>query len=325
MNTEKRSSGKGAIGYELLLVLITMLWGSTFVAQSVAMDDVGPVTFIFSRFLISGLVLLVVSLITGKVRDIRIRKWEEAIEKDPDALVTMPEIPDMKLTIKGGLLTGISLFLAATAQQMGLVYTTVGEGSFISTCYIVLVPIASGIFLKKKIPYPAWIAVAAALVGLFFISMEKGEGFSINVGNLYMMLAAMLFTWQILLADKYSKGTDLMWLACIEFLTIAVIAFPIALIFEKIRIESLLAAAGPILYAALVSGSFCYTMQFVAQKHLDSTLASLIMGGEAVFAALSGWLFLSEHLGFRKLFGCALVMAAVIIAQIPVKEKKLSK
>ena len=301
---------KRPIGYELLLLLITMLWGSTFVAQSVAMDRIGPFTYVAARFLVSSLVLLVISLVSTAIR-------RKKLAKEGKELVI-----NWKRTVIGGFFCGLALFLASWTQQQGLVTTTVGEGSFISSCYIVFVPIA-GIIFRKKPNINAWLGVLMALIGLYFISIEKnGEMISITAGNLWMMASAILYTAQIMTVDEFSKGTDLFWLATFEFGTIALLGLPCAFLFEKVVLKDVLFVWGPILYAALVSGCFCYSLQNVTQKHIEPTLASLIMGTEAVFAALSGALFLHEQLSARKLIGCGFVMLAILVAQIRFKKTK---
>lgn len=307
MSTVKKEN---SLGYELLLLLVTMLWGSTFVAQSVAMDRIGPFTYVFSRFLISSLVLGCVSLIYTKIR-----RSQEA-KKGKEFVI------NKKRTLIGGLRCGLALFVGTILQQIGLMTTTVGEGSFISSCYIVMVPIA-GIFFRNRPKFNAWIGVAVALVGLYFISVEKGAGgFHVTEGNLWMLASAAGFTWQILEVDRFSQGTDLMWLACIEFGVISLLALVGIFIFEEFVWADVKLAAFPILYAALVSGSFCYTTQNIAQKHIEPTLASLIMGAESVFATFSGAIFLSENIGLRKYLGCFFMLVAIIVAQVNFPSKK---
>ncbi len=300
--TNNKAGGPQPIGYEVLLLFVTMLWGSTFVAQSVAMDRIRPFTFVFARFLISAIALLFVSLAAGRIR-----------RRSPR--------PDFTKTAIGGIMCGLALFSASITQQYGLVTTTVGEGSFISACYIVFVPIA-GLLFHRKPPLRAWIGVAVAMVGLYFISVEKGSGgITISKGNLLMLVSALCYTWQILAIDRYSKDADLLWMAFFEFATIAVLSGIAMMIFDKPCFSAVTSAWREILYAALVSGCICYTLQLVAQKHIEATLASLIMGTEAVFATLSGWLILHENIGWYKLIGCAMVMAAIIVAQLPGKRE----
>ena len=304
--SNKRAGERQPIGYELLLLFVTLLWGSTFVAQSVAMDNVKPFTFVFARFLISAVIVGLIAFTAGKVRKNAERKAQKTVVKI-----------DLKRTAIGGFMCGLALFTASITQQYGLVTTTVGEGSFISSCYVAFVPVA-GLLIGKKPPATAWLGVAMAVVGLYFISVEGGSGgLHISKGNLFMLASALCYTWQIMVIDHYSHGTDLLWMACFEFATIAVLSGIATALFEKPSLEAIKAAWFPIFYAGVVSGSFCYTLQMVAQKHIEATLASLIMGTEAVFATLSGWLILHEHIGWYKLIGCGLVMIAIVAAQLP--------
>ena len=287
-----KTSGRG---FEALLFLVTLLWGTTFVAQSVAMDDLPPFSYVFARFLVSGVILLCVTLCRDGLRKLR----------------KQPSVPcDRRQTLLGGAITGAALFAASIVQQMGLVTTTVGEASFINTFYIILVPVA-GVFFGIKATGRLWIGVLISLAGLYLISVE--QGLHVTTGNAYVFLGAILFTVQILVIDHFSQNADLMWYAVIEFFVIAILSLLLSLLFEQATWQQYRAALIPILYAGIVSGAFCYTMQNVCQKHLDPTLASLIMGTEAVFATISGYLILHETLSLRKLIGCGLVLIAVAI------------
>ena len=287
-----KSSGRG---FEALLFLVTLLWGTTFVAQSVAMDDLPPFSYVFAPFLVSGVILLCVTLCRDGLR--KLRKQQ-------------PVPCDRRQTLLGGTITGAALFAASIVQQMGLVTTTVGEASFINTFYIILVPVA-GVFFGIKATGRLWIGVLISLAGLYLISVE--QGLHVSTGNAYVFLGAILFTVQILVIDHFSQNADLMWYAVIEFFVIAILSLLLSLLFEQATWQQYRAALIPILYAGIVSGAFCYTMQNVCQKHLDPTLASLIMGTEAVFATISGYLILHETLSLRKLIGCGLVLIAVAI------------
>ena len=216
----------------------------------------------------------------------------------------------MRQTVLGGIVTGCALCAASITQQIGLITTTVGEASFITAFYIILVPVA-GVFLGIKATGRLWIGVVISLVGLYFISIE--QGLHISIGNAYILLCAVLFSVQILTINHFSQNADLLWYAVIEFFVITIISLILSWLFEHATWAQYKAAAIPILYAAIVSGAFCYTMQNVCQKHLDPSVASLIMGTEAVFATLSGFLILHEKLSLRKLIGCGLVFIAVTI------------
>ncbi|MBO4888606.1 MAG: DMT family transporter [Firmicutes bacterium] len=296
---KKSSSGKK---YEALLFLVTFFWGTTFVAQSVAMDEIPPFSYVFARFLISAVILLCIAL------------CRDALRKHRN--IPRPSY-DVRQTVLGGIVTGAALCAASITQQIGLITTTVGEASFITSFYIILVPVLS-IFLGIKATRRLWIGVIISLAGLYFISIE--QGLHMSIGNAFELLCAVLFSIQILTINYFSKNADLLWYAVIEFFVIAVISLVLSLLFEHATWGQYKAAAIPILYAAVLSGAFCYSMQNVCQKHLDPTVASLIMGTEAVFATFSGFLILHETLSLRKLIGCALVFIAIAIVLTPGKK-----
>ena len=303
-------SGSRRFGYEALLFLVTFLWGTTFVAQRVAMDAMPPYAYVFARFLVSALILLVVALIAALVRKKRGESEKKSeLEKAQGWLIA----GDKRQTILGGLITGAALFAASAAQQVGLVTTTVGEASFINTFYIILVPVA-GLFWGMKPKKSLWIAVVIALIGLYLISVD--QGFHMSKGNAYVLLGAILFTVQILAIDRFSKNADLLWYAVIEFFVVSILSLIFSFFFESVTWEQYQDALIPILYAGIVSGAFCYTMQNVCQSHLNPTLASLIMGTEAVFATLSGFVVLHEVLSARKLVGCFFALLSVVIAEL---------
>ncbi len=303
----KAGHASRSFGFEALLFLVTFLWGTTFVAQRVAMDKMPPYAYVFARFFVSALILLLVALIVAFIRK----------KRSQETMKNWLIAGDVRQTIHGGLITGAALFAASAAQQMGLVTTTVGEASFINTFYIILVPIA-GLFFGQKPKKSLWIAVVVALIGLYLISVD--EGFHMSKGNAYVLLGAVLFAVEILAIDRYSKNADLLWYAVIEFFVVSILALCFSLFFESATWEQYKEATIPILYAGIVSGAFCYTMQNVCQKHLNPTLASLIMGTEAVFATLSGFVILNEMLNARKLIGCAFALLSVVIAELG-KEK----
>ena len=291
----------------LLLIFTALIWGIAFVAQSVGMDHVGPWTFVFFRYLLSSAVLVPVSIITGK----RIRKNTPAQNRQP-----------VREYIKGGVICGAFLGFASISQQAGLMYTTAGKAGFITALYVVIVPVL-GLVIGLKPPKQIWICVALGLAGLYLISVK--EGFSIEAGDTLVILCAFLFSGQILSIDHFSPGVEnAVLLSNLQFAVAAVIGGIGMLIFEKPVMADVLAAAVPILYAGVMSGAVGYTLQIIAQKNTDPAVASLLMSLESVFSALAGWVILGQSLSLRELAGCALVMAAVIFAQIPLKRRSQS-
>ena len=321
----------------LLLLLTALIWGIAFVAQSVGMDHVGPWTFVFFRNIISAVVLMPVVVFVQKHK----AGPDYAAGVNPGSAGSAaftasdgtrvssdrPAAPSWKQLLRahlpGGILCGVFLAGASIAQQVGIQYTTAGKAGFITAMYVVLVPLIS-IFLGKRPGKQIWFSVLLGIVGLYLISVK--EGFQIGTGDILVMLCALLFSGQILCIDHYSpKVENVVLLSDIQFFTTAVITFAGMMIFERPSMENVLAVAMPILYAGLLSGAAGYTLQMIAQKHTDPTVASLLMSLESVFSALAGWAILGEILTLKELSGCALVLAAVILAQIPLGRRKNSE
>lgn len=288
----KRLKGSAAI------LLATIIWGSTFVAQSVGVEKIGPITFLAIRGYLAVIALLPVVWC-------RHRGHFAAIMKDP------------KLW-KAGALCGAALFVATALQQIGLIYTSAAKGGFITAMYIILVPIF-GLFLHKKPPKTAIFSVAIAAVGLYFIS---GAGVSaLNIGDVLMLLCAVAFSVQILLLDKLAADLDSVALNLVQSLICAMIS-TVFMFTEQNSAADIVGCWLPLCYAGVLSMGVAYTLQIVGQKALEPTTASLLMSFESVFAALSGWLVLNENLSTTELWGCALVFFAIILSQLPIRSKK---
>jgi len=219
----------------------------------------------------------------------------------------------------GGLICGTSLCIASNFQQLGLQYSTVGKSAFITTLYIVFVPI-TGIFFKKRLSIQIWIGVFLAMVGLYLLCM-KDEVFVLGTGDIYLLLCAFFFTIQITAVDYFAPKVDGVALSMMQFFVTAVLS-GICMIFTEIPTWSdIQAAAIPLLYTGVISCGVGYTFQIIGQQHLSATVASLIMSLESVFATLAGWLILHEILSTKELVGCELVFAAVVLTQLPSKKQ----
>ena len=282
----------------ILLLLTALIWGSAFVAQSVGMDYVGPFTFNSVRCLIGGLVLLP-CIFFFKRFGIGDGGWEE--EKS---------VKGRRDLITGGILCGVFLACASSAQQVGLTYTTGGKAGFITAMYIVIVPVL-GIFLKR-LPKPAvWVSVVLAVAGLYLLCMT--DSFALSPGDAWVLASALLFAFHIMVIDYFSPKADGVKLSCIQFFVAGIVCGVPMLLFEKPQILEILQAWQPILYAGVLSCGVAYTLQIIAQKDYDPTAASLILSLESVFSVLAGWVILGEELSPRELAGCALMFAAIIL------------
>ena len=280
----------------LCLLTATVIWGSTFIAQSVGMDYIGPFTFQASRSILAVLFLLPVIYLFDKDKPAYFKTWA-----------------DKKLW-KTGLLCGIALFIAGGLQQVGLQYTTAGKAGFITTMYVVLVPVL-GFFLRKKVSVMAWISVVIAVVGLYLLSCAGVT--EINKGDLLLLGCALGFTVQITLVDELAGGLDGLRVNCLQSFVTAVLSAVAMLLTETPVWENILSCWFPLCYAGILSMGVAYSLQIIGQKHLDPTPASLIMGLESAFALLFGWLLLHERLSGSELLGCALVFIAVMLSQLP--------
>ena len=289
--------------YTLLLILAALIWGSAFAAQSVGASYVGPFTFLAARSWIGwALMLLLLRLqkIFPALRDTNVPRGADALSRREKLL--------------GGAACGLFLFAASWAQQAGIAYTTTAKAGFITTMYVVIVPILS-IFLRKKVPARIWLCVLLSVTGLYLLSMQGG--FYLERGDSLVLLSAFLFAFQILSVNKYAPLMNGILLTCLQFFTEAVLATVCMFVFEAPTLQALQGAFWSIVYAGVMSSGIAYTLQVITQKHLDPTLASLIMSLESVFAALTGWLVLHQTLSAREMAGCLLMFTSILLSQLP--------
>lgn len=276
-----------------LPLLTAMIWGAAFSAQSVCSEYLGPFTINALRFFIAFLVLLPVCLLRrkgGALRDI----------------------------VLGSLLSGAALFAASNAQQFGLAAgASAGKAGFITALYIVLVPLA-GVFTKKKPAPRIWLAVAVAVAGMYFLCISGG--FSVAPSDLWLLACAALFAVQILAVDHFVQRVDGLVLSCGQFLTAALLS-AIFLGRETITGAAVLSCLWPLAYIAVLSSCVGYTLQTLAQRDGNPALVSLLLSLESFFAAVFGALLLHERLSARELLGCGLMLAAIVLAELPGRRK----
>ena len=293
----------------LMLLLASVIWGTAFVAQSVGMNYIEPLTYVSLRSFIGAIALWPVVFL--------FRKFSPEIEKQEQKEIN-------KNSLKGGVVCGIVLFIATALQQYGLVTTSASKGGFITALYIVIVPIM-GVFVRKKVPFMVWFCAAVAILGFYLLCIK--EDLSFEFGDMSLLACALFFSVQILVVDFYvSKNIDCVLMSCIQFVTVGVIAAVGMFIFETPSLSRILDAKYSILYAGVMSSGIAYTLQILGQKRTNPVVAPLIMSLESVFAAVSGWAILDDSMNEREWIGCALVFAAVIFSQIPIpsfKKKKL--
>lgn len=304
---------KYTLRQSMLLLLTAAIWGVAFVAQSVGMDYVGPFTFNTVRSLLGGIVLIPCIVLLKRI-NVGSKDTAGAAEHasgDPAG--------QRKVLLTGGVACGVLLCIASNLQQFGIMYTSVGKSGFITAMYIVLVPVL-GIFLKKKAGIKIWCSVAIAVGGLYLLCMTD-SGFSIQKGDLLLLLGAVMFSFHILTIDYFSPKVDGVKMSCIQFFTCGILSMVCMFLFEQPQIGAILQAWMPIVYAGVLSCGVAYTLQIVGQKGMNPTVASLILSMESVISVIAGWLILHQKLSGRELLGCVLMFAAIILVQLPERER----
>jgi drug/metabolite transporter (DMT)-like permease len=265
------------------------------------MDHIGPFTFNAVRFLLGSLPMLPLVALARSRRAVR----------GPSS--GAPERPPLRGLLLSGLAAGALLYGGASLQQFGIVYTTAGKAGFITGLYVIIVPIL-GLFWRMRPGAMAWVGAALGIVGLFLLSVT--ERFTMGLGDSLVLAGAFFWASHVLLVGWLIRRIDVGTLAFLQFITCAVLSYLTALIVEDVRMDGILAAAGPILYGGFVSVGIAYTLQLVGQRRTPPSHAAIILGLEAVFAAVGGWAVLDETLSARALVGCALMLAGVIVSQL---------
>ena len=290
---------KKQIKGSLCLLLATIIWGFAFIAQSVGMDKIGPFTFQAVRCAMAVLFLILCSFLMEF--------------KSCGAQETVKRWLNPSLW-RVGLICGSALFIAASLQQVGLLYTDAGKAGFLTAMYIVWVPVL-GIFLGKKPPVTIVLSVAMAVIGLYLLSCIGVS--QINKGDLLLIGCALAFAVQITCIDRLAGNFDGLRLSCIQALVVTVFSIPFVIFTETPSWVNIIASWKPLCFAGILSMGVAYTMQVVGQKSLEPTAASLIMSLESVFAVLGGWWLLGETMTIWETTGCVLVFDAVMRSQLP--------
>ena len=284
----------------LLLLLTSVIWGFGFIAQRLGMDHIGPYSFNVFRFLLGALSLVPLVYVLGR------KKTAEAKAGKPFWII-------------GGL-AGLVLFGGATLQQVGLLYTTAGKAGFITGLYLVIVPLI-GFCLRQKIDKLTLAGALIATYGLYLLSIT--EGFNIGQGDTLVLIGAFFWAVHVQVVGYAAKyKLDALKLAILQYLICAGLNLLLAFFLEEFTVQATLDASGAILYAGLVSVGVAYTLQIVAQKHVDPSRAAILLSLEAVFAVLAGWLMLDELLNSRESWGCILMFAGMMLSQMPGLGKK---
>lgn len=294
----------------LMLITAAIVWGVAFVSQEKAALYVDTFTVNALRSLIAAVALIPLIIFTSKSNN------KPIFEKSKT---------ERGLLLKAGFLCGTFLCLSSFLQQTGIsIYPSdaaiSARSGFITALYVIFVPIFSVVF-KKKVNFTVWISVIIATVGLYLLCGSNGLK-GIYLGDILVLCCAVSFAMQILCVDRFIDRVDGIKLAAMQFLFCGVESLILMFIFEQPQIGNIMFAFKFILYLGLVSSGVGYTLQIIGQKYSDNpTVASILMSLESVFAALGGWILLGKALSLVEILGCAVMFAAIVLAQIPIKTK----
>lgn len=293
-----------------LLILISVAWGGSFVAQSKGGDLVGPFTFGFFRFLVAGIAILpIVAFLDSR-------------EKKSDK--PKPDYSTKEL-IRDGFVCGFFLAGTSAFQQLGLFAgTPSGKAGFLTSCNVIFVPIIC-LFFKDKIKWNVWLSIVVTVCGLYLLCVN--DGFGVQMSDVLVLICSVMNAARIIAVDRFKHKTDIIKLACVQFFSASLfLTVPMAI--SEMRDFSQWCTSinqsalwMSLLYAGVIAGTFAFTVQNVAQKYVDPTVSSLLMSTESVFAVLAGWLIMGDKLTVKELIGCAIIFVALVIAQLPNKKK----
>jgi len=289
----RRSSPKGVI----LLLLTALIWGISFVAQSVGSESLQPFSYNGIRTLMGSVVLLILIVISELIKNRNLK-----------------QLFSRKLLIQGTVL-GIVFTFASNFQQFAFLYSSAGKIAFITALYMFFVPVI-GIFLNKKVHPATWLCVIAAVFGLYLLSVKDGDFADINMGDLLALICAFFFAIHILFIDRFAAESDGVKLSCLQFAVAGIITIILMFIFEHPTPAAIEDASIPLLYSGIMSCGVAYTLQIVGQKYTSPVVASLLMCLESVFAVLSAALLLKEIPSAREGIGCVIMFTAIIASQI---------
>lgn len=289
---------------QTVLPLITsIIWGTAFVFQSMSTDYIGPLTFTASRAVIAAVALIPVMLGARFLRN-----GEQGISKKRNP----------KQLLLGGFLCGTVLAVAASLQQLGIADTSAGKTAFITALYIVIVPVV-GLFFGRKASPTVWAGVLCAVAGLYCLCMK--ESFSISKSDFILLLCAFGFAGHILVVDHFVTVCDGIELSFVQFIFEAICCGIPALLLEAPTWEALRLCMGSLLYVGVFSSAVGFTLQILAQKDADPTVVSILLSLESLFGAISGALILKEAMSAKEILGCALMLAATVLAQLPERKQ----
>jgi drug/metabolite transporter (DMT)-like permease len=301
---------------DALLLLTAAIWGFAFVAQRVGMDAMGPFAFNAVRYAVGALVLL--PLIHHRRRN-ALRLGPATVVAAGGAGAPTPAVPGLRRFLPFALAGG-AMFIGASLQQLGIVTTTAGNAAFVTSLYVVIVPLI-GSFFGRRTSLKDYIAALIAVAGLYIITVGFGSGFSVAPGDLLVLAGSLFWAFHIIVIGRFASSVDPVELSAGQFAVCGILSLAAALIFEPQPFQGTLTAAIPILYGGVFSCGVAFTLQIVAQRHAPPAHASIILAMEGLFGAIGGVLLLGEAASLRLFAGGALMLGAAILSQLPIGAK----
>ena len=331
----------------LILFLTAVIWGVAFVAQSAGMEHLGPFTYNGVRSVLGGLVLIPCIVLLNRIQGrngSEERDTDGRLQQNPAVdgtvhsklsscstrrLAGRMDIHAVKVRdfhsnnrqlLTGGLCCGIILFAASNFQQFGIQYTTVGKAGFITAMYILIVPVL-GLLFHKKAGLQVWIGVLFGVTGLYLLCMQ--DSLRLDRGDALVLVCAFIFSLHILVIDHFSQKVDGVKMSCIQFWVCGILSLLCSVLFESPDLHSIVISWLPVCYGGIMSCGVAYTLQIVGQKGMNPTVASLILSLESVVSVIAGFLLLGQAMSRRELFGCLMMLMAIIFAQLPDRKKDI--
>jgi len=294
------------------LLVCTLIWGASFVAQKLGADHFGPFAISCYRNLLAAAVLFACVRIHDRVVD-RLAK---------DARLSNPRNVWTRSVLVGGSLSGVCLFAAMLTQQLGVERTSPGVSAFLTANYVLVLPVLATL-LGRRAGWSVWAGVALALFGTSLICFadfgKMASDFSLGAGESWTLLCAVLFAVQIMVVDRFARGCDMFRFSIVQMAVAGLVALPFVFLPSELARNSwggFVKGIPALLWLGVMSSGVAYTLQNLGQAKLPAALASIVMSMEGVFAVLSGWLVLGDVLSARQLCGCGVVLAAVILSQL---------
>ena len=278
-----------------MLLTAAFIWGTTFVAQAVGMDEIGPFTYAASRFLLGFISLLIVWGAFHSQRELARRKGK------------------YKSGWKAGMLAGLIMFIASSMQQVALLYTTAGKTAFITCLYIIFVPMFA-VLLHRRIQAENWVGAILAIIGLFLLAVHGDV--MLSFGDGLVLISSFFWTAHILFIDHFAGEVDVIELSASQIGMCMILSTLMALVFEDPTWPSIRQSTLAILYGGIMSAGVAFTLQIVGQKYAEPAHAAILMSFEAIFGALASWILLDEIMSGREIFGCVLMVAGMMVTQM---------